>query len=57
LEIPAMTLRMIFPERVLGMSGTIQTLFGRAIFLISVSIALATRMWLPESAIPRSPAR
>src|SRR4249919_1740406 len=42
LEIPAITRRMIFPERVLGMSETIQTRLGRAIFPISVSIALAT---------------
>src|SRR5258708_15922339 len=34
LEIPAMTRRMIFPERVFGMSETIQTFFGRAIFPI-----------------------
>ena len=34
-----MTRRMIFPDRVLGMSGTIQTFFGRAILPISVSIA------------------
>jgi hypothetical protein len=33
---------MIFPERVFGMSGTIQTFFGRAIFPISVSIAFVT---------------
>ena len=37
-----MTLRMIFPERVLGMSATIHTCFGRAILPIWVSIALAT---------------
>jgi hypothetical protein len=43
LEIAAMTLRMIFPERVLGMSGTIQTVFGRAIFPICASIAFAMR--------------
>src|SRR3989442_145733 len=42
LEIPAMTLRMILPERVFGMSGTIQTFFGRAILPIWVSIARAT---------------
>ena len=33
---------MIFPERVLGMSETIQTLVGRAILPISTSIALTT---------------
>ncbi len=37
-----MTRRMIFPDRVLGMSATIQMFFGRAILPISVSIALAT---------------
>ena len=42
LEIPAMTRRMIFPERVLGMSGTIHTLAGRAILPISCSIAAVT---------------
>src|SRR5659263_218539 len=42
LEIAAMTLRMIFPERVLGMSETIQTCVGRAIFPMWVSMALAT---------------
>ena len=42
LEIPAITLRMIFPERVFGMSLTTQTFFGRAIFPISVSIAFDT---------------
>ena len=41
-EMPAMTLRMIFPERVFGMSATIQTFLGRAILPISVSIALVT---------------
>jgi hypothetical protein len=41
-EIPAITLRMILPERVFGMSETIQTFFGRAIFPISISIACAT---------------
>ena len=39
LEIAAITRRMILPDRVLGMSGTIQTCFGRAILPISVSIA------------------
>ena len=42
LEIPAITRRMIFPERVFGMSLTTQTFFGRAIFPISVSIAFDT---------------
>ena len=37
-----MTRRMILPERVLGMSGTIHTFFGRAILPISVSIASLT---------------
>src|SRR5215831_2204618 len=31
LETAASTRRMIFPERVLGISGTMRTLFGRAI--------------------------
>ena len=35
LEMPAMTRRMILPERVLGMSGMIHTLAGRAILPIS----------------------
>ena len=38
-----MTRRMIFPDRVLGMSATIHTLAGRAIFPISRSIASTTR--------------
>jgi hypothetical protein len=38
----AMTRRMILPERVLGMPGTIQTCLGRAILPISWSIASAT---------------
>ncbi len=42
-----MTLRMILPDRVLGMSGTIQMFFGRAIFPISVSIALITFSTMP----------
>ena len=42
LEMPAMTRRMILPERVLGMSGTIQTFFGRAILPIRFSIAAET---------------
>ena len=33
---------MILPDRVLGMSATIQTFFGRAIFPITSSIALLT---------------
>ncbi len=33
---------MILPERVLGMSGTIQTFLGRAILPISTSIARVT---------------
>ena len=41
-EIPAITRRMIFPDRVFGMSATIQTFFGRAILPIWVSIPLAT---------------
>ena len=43
LDMPATTLRMIFPERVLGMSGTIHTFFGRAIFPMMVSTAPRTR--------------
>ena len=35
-----MTRRMILPDRVLGMSGTIHTFFGRAILPITVSIAV-----------------
>ena len=42
LETDAITRRMILPDLVLGMSGTIQTFFGRAILPISVSIALLT---------------
>src|ERR1700731_1107063 len=42
LEIAARTRRMIFPERVLGMSGTTWTAFGRAIFPIIVSISRVT---------------
>src|SRR5215475_11617890 len=42
LDTAAITRRMIFPDRVLGMSGTIHTCFGRAILPISVSIALVT---------------
>ena len=41
-EIDAITRRMILPERVLGMSMTTQTFFGRAILPISSSIALDT---------------
>ena len=41
-EMLAITRRMILPERVFGMSGTIQTFFGRAIFPISRSIACET---------------
>ena len=41
-EMPAITRRMILPERVFGMSATIQTFFGRAILPISVSIAVVT---------------
>ena len=37
---------MIFPERVLGMSGTIRTSFGRAILPIVVSIAWTTFSWI-----------
>src|SRR6516162_10588504 len=42
LETAAITRRMIFPDLVLGMSGTIHTFLGRAILPISVSIALLT---------------
>ena len=48
-EIPATTRRMILPERVLGMSGTIQTFLGRAILPMIVSIA--PRMWSSISAL------
>jgi hypothetical protein len=51
LEIDVMTLRMILPDLVLGMSGTIYTFFGRAILPISVSIALLT---LPSISLPGS---
>jgi hypothetical protein len=40
-----MTRRMILPARVLGMSVTIQTCFGRAMLPISLSIALGPRSW------------
>ena len=42
LDTAAMTWRMIFPDRVLGMSGMIHTFFGRAIFPIWVSIDAVT---------------
>src|SRR5262249_29907622 len=42
LEIAARTRRMIFPERVFGMSGTMWTFLGRAIFPIIVSIVETT---------------
>ena len=42
LEIPAMTRRMILPDRVLGMSVTIHTFFGRATLPINFSIAAPT---------------
>ena len=42
LEIAASTRRMIFPERVFGISATTQTSFGRAIFPIVDSIAAVT---------------
>src|SRR6202048_388952 len=41
-EMELSTRRMILPERVLGMSGTIRTYFGRAILPITVSIARTT---------------
>ena len=44
-----MTLRMILPDRVLGMSATIQTALGRAILPISVSTAVTT---LPSISLP-----
>jgi len=37
-----MTRRMILPDLVFGMSGTIQTFFGRAILPICSSIAALT---------------
>src|SRR6201982_2984994 len=46
----AMTRRMILPDLVLGMSGTIQMFFGRAILPMSVSIAVLTLPSTPESA-------
>src|ERR1700674_704107 len=42
LEIAASTRRMSLPERVLGMSGTMRTAFGRAILPIMVSIVRIT---------------
>ncbi len=42
LEIPAITRRMIFPERVLGMSGTTHTFLGRAIAPMSLTICWET---------------
>src|SRR5579859_1579446 len=42
LEMPAMTRRMILPERVFGMSATIHTFFGLAILPIRCSIAPET---------------
>jgi hypothetical protein len=42
LDIAAKTRRISLPERVLGMSGTIYTVFGRAIFPIMVSIVSVT---------------
>ena len=39
LEIAAMTRRMIFPDRVLGISGTIHTRIGRAILPMWLSMA------------------
>jgi hypothetical protein len=42
LDTAAITRRMIFPDRVLGMSGTTHTCFGRAILPISTSIAVMT---------------
>ncbi len=46
----AITRRMILPDLVLGMSGTIQMFFGRAILPMSVSIAAFTLASTPESA-------
>src|SRR5262249_51367329 len=42
LDTAAITRRMIFPDLVLGMSGTIHTFLGRAILPISLSIARDT---------------
>ncbi len=42
LEMAARTRRMIFPERVLGMSGTMWIIFGRAILPIMVSMVAIT---------------
>ena len=52
LDTDAMTRRMIFPDRVLGMSGTIHTFFGRAILPISVSIAATTLASIPPGSTP-----
>ena len=51
-EIDAMTRRMIFPERVLGMSATTQTCLGRAIFPISDSIIRDTLSATPSASTP-----
>src|SRR5581483_11107736 len=42
LDVAAITRRMILPDRVFGMSGTIQMFFGRAILPMSVSMAVLT---------------
>jgi hypothetical protein len=55
LEMLAMTRRMILPDRVLGMSETIHTFFGRAILPISRSMAALTwcRWCTSGTAAPR----
>src|SRR5438270_705673 len=50
LDVAAITRRMILPDLVFGMSGTIQMFFGRAILPMSVSIAFVTLASTPESA-------
>ena len=48
-DVAAITRRMILPDLVFGMSGTIQMFFGRAILPMSVSIAVFTLASTPES--------
>jgi hypothetical protein len=47
------TRRMILPERVLGMSGTIQTLRGLAIF--PISLQMASEIFLANSSLASIP--
>src|SRR5260370_20955641 len=46
LEMAARTRRMILPERVLGMSGTMWMVLGRAILPIMVSLVETTLSWM-----------